>query len=276
MSRPVHSPRVCEPPVPRFHRAAGPRGFSLVELLVVIAILGVLLALLATAIAPVRQASRVAADLSNLRQIAIASTNYASEHRGLLVDAQLPHGTAPLDESASFVNTLSPYVDSPLALRSPIDASRHWQEDGEPIPGSDSRYRATSYGLNNHLCREFSPWGAIDPARITDRLSLVPAPSNTVHFLLMAESGAYAGADHVHVEEWGGLGQAPAVATSQCATAAAGGVPGTADARSNWAFLDGHVATHAFGELYLDASRNRFDPNQSAVFDLLAAAPEMP
>ena len=73
------------------------RGFSLVELLVVIAILGVLLALLASAIGPVRKASRVAADLSNLRQIAIASMNYAGDHRGLLVDAQLPHGSAPLD-----------------------------------------------------------------------------------------------------------------------------------------------------------------------------------
>ena len=252
------------------------RGFSLVELLVVIAILGVLLALLASAIGPVRKASRVAADLSNLRQIAIASMNYAGDHRGLLVDAQLPHGSAPLDEAASFVNTLSPYVDSPLALRSPLDESRHWREDGDPIPGSVERYRATSYGLNYHLCREFSPWGAIDPSRITDRLSLVPSPATTVHFLLMAESGEFAGADHVHVEEWGGLGQAPAVARSQCATAAAGGAPGTADARSNWAFLDGHVATHAFGALYLDAERNRFDPNQSAVFDLLAAAPEIP
>ncbi|MGA1046064.1 MAG: hypothetical protein ACO3ZY_12795, partial [Phycisphaerales bacterium] len=186
------------------------------------------------------------------------------------------YGTAPLDEASSFVNTLSPYTDSPLALRSPIDGSRHWREDGEPIPGSTDRYRATSYGLNNHLCREFSPWGAIDPARITDRISLVAAPTNTVQFLLMAETGEFAGADHVHVEEWGGLGQAPAVASSQASTAAAGGVAGTPEARSNYAFLDGHVATHAFGELYLDATRNRFDPNQSAVFDLLAAAPEMP
>jgi prepilin-type N-terminal cleavage/methylation domain-containing protein/prepilin-type processing-associated H-X9-DG protein len=269
---PRHDPAV-NPTVGALRRT---RGFSLVELLVVIAILGVLLALVASAIAPVRQAARVTADLANLRQLAIASTNYATDHRGRLVDAQLPHGTAPLDEASSFVNTLSPYTDSPLALRSPIDGSRHWREDGEPIPGSTDRYRATSYGLNNHLCREFSPWGAIDPARITDRISLVAAPTNTVQFLLMAETGEFAGADHVHVEEWGGLGQAPAVASSQASTAAAGGVAGTPTARSNYAFLDGHVATHAFGELYLDATRNRFDPNQSAVFDLLAAAPEMP
>ncbi len=276
-------PSAPRPPLPDArpgHRtaAAAPTraGFSLVELLVVVAIVSLLLALVAAAIAPVRNASRVAADLSNLRQLAIASSLYAADHRGLLVDASLPHGAAPLDESASFVSTLSPYADSPLALRSPIDRSPHWPEQGQPIAGTASRYRATSYGLNNHLCREFSPWGAIDPARITDRLSLVPSPAGTAQFLLMAESGPFAAADHVHVEEWGGLDQAPAVASSQASTAAAGGVGGTASARSNYAFLDGHVATHAFGEVYLDASRNRFDPHQSPAFDRFAAAAETP
>lgn len=247
------------------------RGFSLVELLVVLAVVAVLVGLVSTAIAPVRRAARATADLANLRQLAIASANYATDHRGLLVDARLPHGSIPLDGEASFVTTLADYAGSPLALRSPLDRSRHWKEEGEPLPGD--RYRLTSYGLNNHLCREFSPWGAIDPARITDRLSLVPAPAGTVQFLLMAESGEFAAADHVHVEEWGSAEQAPAVASGQCATALVGGSPASPGARSNYAFLDGHVATLSFAAVYRDADRNRFDPSCSGAFDLLVAAP---
>lgn len=251
------------------------RGFSLVELLVVLVVVAVLVALVSTAIAPVRRAAKATADLANLRQLAIASANYAGDHRGLLVDARLPHGSIPLDGEESFVATLAEYAGSPLALRSPLDRSRHWREEGEPLPGD--RYRLTSYGLNNHLCREFSPWGAIDPARITDRLSLVTSPAGTVHFLLMAEAGEFAAADHVHVEEWGAAEQAPTVAAGQAATSLVGGSPASPGSRSNYAFLDGHVATLSFGEVYRDADRNRFDPSCSGAFDLLvAASPENP
>jgi prepilin-type N-terminal cleavage/methylation domain-containing protein/prepilin-type processing-associated H-X9-DG protein len=57
--------------------AIPPRGFTLVELLVVIAIIGVLVALLLPAIQAAREAARRTQCLNQIRQISIASQNFA-------------------------------------------------------------------------------------------------------------------------------------------------------------------------------------------------------
>jgi prepilin-type N-terminal cleavage/methylation domain-containing protein/prepilin-type processing-associated H-X9-DG protein len=58
------------------------RAFSLVELLVVIGIIGILLALLMPTLQGARRAARTAQCASNLRQLMIAFTNYATENQG--------------------------------------------------------------------------------------------------------------------------------------------------------------------------------------------------
>jgi type II secretory pathway pseudopilin PulG len=249
-------------------------GFTVVELLVVVGIIVTIIAILLPALSGVRRSSRITADLANLRSLQTAQLAYATDHNGFLADARLPHGGVNQGWEESFVTTLAPYFGNNAALRSPLDESPHWALDaggeGVPVPGTSpasvNYHRLTSYGINNYLAREFSPQAAIDPTRVADRLSKIASPSDTVHMLLMTETGPYAGSDHPHVEEWGALGQAPLVASSHVDTAAAGGLMKTGDARSDWSFLDGHVATLRFNEVYIDETVNRFDPGVSALF----------
>ncbi len=65
-------------------------GFTLIELLVVLAILGIIAALLFPVFAHVRERARQTTCASNLRQIGIATMQYAADSDGLLFNA-LPH-----------------------------------------------------------------------------------------------------------------------------------------------------------------------------------------
>jgi prepilin-type processing-associated H-X9-DG protein len=82
----------------------------------------------------------------------------------------------------------------------------------------------------------------------------------------MAESGAFAAADHPHVEGWGASPQAPTIASAEVSVAAVSGGRASPESQSNWSFLDGHVETASFGAIYVDAERNRLDPAVSALF----------
>jgi prepilin-type N-terminal cleavage/methylation domain-containing protein/prepilin-type processing-associated H-X9-DG protein len=247
------------------------RAFTLVELLVVVAILAIVVALSFPALALLQQRARVVHCSANLRSLQLASLAYAQDNAGWLIDARLPHGGHDQGSDESFVDVLARrnYCDTSL-IRSPLDTSPHWaiEQGGEGIPvsGANGALRRTSYGLNNHLAREFSPWAAIDPSLATDRLSKVADHAGTVQLLLMAETGPYAAADHPHVEGWGASPQAPTIASAEVSVAAVSGGRASPESQSNWSFLDGHVETALFGAIYVDAERNRLDPAVSALF----------
>lgn len=241
-------------------------GFTLVELLVVVGVISVLVGLLVPAISSVRRQGRTAQDVSQMRMLQTAQVAYATENAGLFVEVGLSHG-AIADQDIAWINTLEPYTNSGLLLRSPLDWSPHWLEadvdSGLPIEGTTDRYRQTSYGMNNYLSRNYSPATALGEAP-ADRLSRVRSPSNTVQFLIMAFTGEFAGADHTHVEGWWIGDFAPdlplSVASSQVQINAVSESEPSWTSRSNWSFVDGRVVTAQFGSMYQNSSRNLFDP----------------
>ncbi len=287
------------------------RGFSLVELLVVIGILALLLGILLPALSGVRQSGRVSGCLSNLRQIALAHASYMNAHEGYFVDAGLPHGSSGggAADELSWANQLRPYLgardydgetDEELAareleelpmLRSPLDTSPHWPPHlggtGGPVEGD--RYRRSSYAFNDFLSRRYSPYVATEGAfAATDRLGRVPSPNDTVQFAVLAFEGEYAASDHVHVVDlYNPVDPVllPRIAARQMQIDAAGGPPAEFTSRSNYAFLDGSVATRPFADVFLPPADmngdglvvgasdfvNRFDPRSAGRVTAAAA-----
>lgn len=240
------------------------RAFTLLELMVVIVVLALLIGILIPSLQALTRRSRVTADMVNLRSLQTAHYQYAVASKGKFADAGMAHGGLA-NESIAWLNLIGEYVEIDDVVRSPIDDSQHWDV---PIEGTTDRFRRTSYGWNNYLSRTHSPDAAIDPKLAVDRLSRVKSPSNTVHFLHMAEAGSFAGADHVHVENWW-IGDShpdvpPVLAANQVETNVVSGSPRSFDARANYGFIDGHVETLHFADVYVRPDRNRFDPEIAA------------
>lgn len=252
--------------------------FTLLELLVVIGLVLAIAAIIVPTLGRARQRASVAECGSQMRQLQVAHWSYAVEHDGRLIDAGLPHGGTGNPEVA-WINTLEPLLSSSRGLQSPLDSSPHWSKDvggdGVPVAGTTDRFRRTSYGLNNYLT-QYSP--AADetgnPYANARVLTDVPRPANTVHFLIMVfeDDDGFAGADHVHVENW--RIDPPRLAAAQMQTNATDGEAGNPDARSNYGFLDGHVEELMFSEVYATPSfgapgaedRNSFNPAVAGLY----------
>jgi prepilin-type N-terminal cleavage/methylation domain-containing protein len=84
-------------------------GFTLIELLVVIAIIAVLIGLLLVAVQKVREAAARTQSINNLRQLALATENFASAHDSRLPNIAGDAGSANPGKSVFFA--LLPYVE---------------------------------------------------------------------------------------------------------------------------------------------------------------------
>ena len=222
------------------------RGFTLIELLVAIAVIALLIGILLPALGKSRRASQRVGCLVNLRSLQTAHWMYLLDNDGWMLGTG--HGV-------SWVDVLRTY-DETFVLRSPVDTSRHFTD-----PYSDSQLpptlRETSYSLNFEL----SP----DNPNGVSRLDAVPFPGETTHFVIKVfEDRAAAVSDHVHPRLWWAPipGFPAKAAATEMQTNAHGGEAGSAQAESNYGFLDGHAATHSFGELYRDKDSTNFVPDR--------------
>jgi len=103
-------------------RVACRRGFTIIELLVVLVIIAILIALLLVGLRGAREAARTTVCLSNQRQIALASLNYANHNRDFI----LREGSVPDDDHTdrrhlSWAVGNRPYLDDSVPTDHELD-----------------------------------------------------------------------------------------------------------------------------------------------------------
>lgn len=229
------------------------RAFTLIELLVVIGIIAVLLAVLLPALAAARRAGRRASCLSNIRQIEVAQIAYAADQDDRILAAGNGYG------DQSWIGALEKYGAWIDVRRCPADESPYYSE---PLPGTNPpRKRETSYAVNNYVSPTHTPFG-IKPIV---KLSQVTQSSSVIHMGELAETGDYAGSDHLHVQNFY-LAVAPQITISlinqQMPLGRHGGERASWDAVLNFSFIDGHASSLAIRQVYTDPTHNEFVPPQ--------------
>ncbi len=170
-------------------------GFTLVELLVVIAIIALLAALLLPSLNKARQKAQAANSLSQLRQIQLANSMYASDNNGWYIQAKAEISTGVYriwPENPNFYKHLGQkgtwnYPNFPRMLHSPlVDRTVVVMSYGYNIT------RGTVNGANNNVT--------------TSRHESMDSPTTVLAFaesqdmqILMSQANAYTG-----VEGYGG------------------------------------------------------------------------
>jgi prepilin-type N-terminal cleavage/methylation domain-containing protein len=180
-------------------------GFSLLELLLTIAIIALLAGLLLPTLSGAREAARAASCLSNQRQLVLAWTGYANDHRDAamplasLVRAQtspdafsnpqrrfwwgtITSNADAIDHDSGFLGS---YLSASLATRGVYECPAQPWGSYRPQPaGLQTQQPTSTYGYNGYFLapRSTPGWAAQIAFRPWQRLSTLSSPSQLMVF----------------------------------------------------------------------------------------------
>jgi len=214
-------------------------GFSLIELLVVVAVIATLVSLLLPAINSARARAKSVVCQSQMRQIILATQQYAQDYSGFL--PRSTHSVLSVPNQMPWGCALYCYINGcPYTGNGP-----EWDRLFNGLyrcPADARRTGQWSYGLNSFL--ELT--SLENAGRTWTRVDQMPMASQVIVYGELKSSSE--GIDHIMANFWkyGGI---PEVDKSRHGT------------QSNYAFLDGHVESLPFENTYDPVKIiNRWDP----------------
>jgi prepilin-type N-terminal cleavage/methylation domain-containing protein/prepilin-type processing-associated H-X9-DG protein len=157
------------------------RAFTLIELLVVVAVIAILVALAVPVYTGILERAKATKDMSNLRQIGMATQAYMNDSDGVLPPNDPVNGTW-----AAQLELNKKYLSVWRILQSPFD-KRASSEAGTNAPVSP-----ISYGINVRIYPNNAPISATKITNPTGLILFAPAQDNTatVNFQGFATSAA--------------------------------------------------------------------------------------
>ena len=215
--------------------------FTLIELLVVIAIIGVLASILIPVVGNVRESAQQTKCASNLRQLAVASVTYASDHHG-----SFPSLYSDVPGEAVWIDQIAPYVGGE-------DRNRIFElincPSAEHIMEYEGVRTATySYGWNQGLIPDSRADDEGNAAPAT-RLIKVRRPSETILLADTTQPEARRGWGSDYFVYVGSNVYNPATADDILSVNSYTAFAPRHSERGNVAFVDGHVESFAVGEI---------------------------
>ena len=217
------------------------RGFTLIELLVVIAIIGILAALIFSAIQSIREGGNATQCTNNLRELASANLRYAGEHEGRFCPAQEPGNKTRWHGVRTSINATFDPTKGPLAPYLGTEARvKLCPTFRDAIKGSGSFENGSGgYGYNAVYV------GGTPPNKwIGEIIANLPNPARTVMFADCALSRDNGVQEYPFAEPWQWVSPAGKLSGPLSPS-----IHFRHNGRANVAWCDGHVTAESPSKL---------------------------